>query len=227
MRQSGSESEARAADEALLVGRLRKLGVRRAIVVHENRTVMVSIGRSGQLRIHRGYAYSSDRILKSIIKFVNAKNRAERSVAEREVMSFAIDTYLPAKRQRRRRVTPPRDRELVAALGALHAHFNAELFDGALTTVPFRISDRMRTRLGEVTMSPRSSELVEITISRQHWERDGRDEVKRTLLHEMIHQWQAESGHKVDHGASFRRKAREIGVAPVARRAIERTRATE
>jgi hypothetical protein len=88
--QSRPEAEARVADEALLVGRLRGLGVRRPIVVHENRTVMVSIGRSGQLRVHRGYAYSSDRILKAIIKFVNAKNRAVRSVAEREVLSFYL-----------------------------------------------------------------------------------------------------------------------------------------
>ena len=187
---------------------------------------MVSISRSGQLRIHRGYAYSSDRILKAIIKFVNAKNRAVRSVAEREVMSFSVDAYLPPKRQRRRRIIRRRDRELLCELGALHAQFNADLFGEKLATVPFRISDRMRTRLGEVTVEPRSSQLVEITISRQHWERDGRNEVEKTLLHEMIHQWQAESGRKVDHGASFRQKAREIGVTPVARRTVERTGAT-
>jgi predicted SprT family Zn-dependent metalloprotease len=221
--QSRPETEARAADEALLVGRLKRLGVRRPIVVHENRTVMVSVGRSGQLRIHRGYAYSSDHILKAIIKFVNAKNRAARSAAEREVLSFSVETYLPLEGRRRRRTVQPRDRELVAELGALHEQFNAELFGDKLSTVPFRISNRMRTRLGEVTVAPRLSQLVEITISRQHWERDGRNEVEQTLLHEMIHQWQAESGRKVDHGVSFRRKAREIGVAPVARRSVERT----
>ena len=223
---SRPETEARAADEALLVGRLKGLGVRRPVVVHENRTVMVSIGRSGQLRIHRGYAYSSDRILKAIIKFVNAKNRAVRAVAEREVMSFPIDGYLPPKRRRMPRTVQRRDRELLAELGALHAQFNEELFGGSLSTVPFRISDRMRSRLGEVTIDPRSHQLVEIAISRRHWERDGRVEVGKTLLHEMIHQWQAESGRKVDHGASFRRKAREIGVAPVARRAVDKTTTT-
>jgi len=191
--------------------------------VHENRTVMVSIGRSNQLRIHRGYAYGSDRVLKAIIKFVNAKNRAVRSGAERELLSFPVDSYLPPKRRRSRRITKQRDRELLATLGALHARFNTELFGGELSTVPFGISDRMRTRLGQATVDPRSPQLVEITISRQHWERDGRLEVEKTLLHEMIHQWQAESGLKVDHGVFFRRKAREIGVAPVARRTVERT----
>jgi hypothetical protein len=220
LQRSSSETEARAADEALLVRRLRGLGVRRPIVVHENRTVMVSIGRSGQLRIHRGYAYSSDLILKAIIRFVNANNRAVRAVAEREVMSFSADAYLPPKRRRRRRIDNPRDRELLAELKALHAQLNAELFGGELSTVPLRVSDRMRTRLGEVTVDPRSSQLVEITISRRHWERDGRGEVEKTLLHEMIHQWQAESGRKVDHGASFRSKAREVGVAPVAKRSV-------
>jgi hypothetical protein len=39
-------------------------------------------------------------------------------------------------------------------------------------------------------------------------------------LHEMVHQWQAETGLPVDHGASFRRKAREVGVLPGAKRAL-------
>ena len=29
------------------------------------------------------------------------------------------------------------------------------------------------------------------------------------MLHEMVHQWQAETGLAVDHGRTFRRKARE------------------
>lgn len=29
------------------------------------------------------------------------------------------------------------------------------------------------------------------------------DEAKATLLHEMVHQWQAEQGLRMDHGASF------------------------
>jgi len=220
------ESEARAADEALLVARLRELGVRRPIVVHENRTVMVSVGRANELRIHRGYAYSSDRILKAIINFVNARNRAARLVAEREIQTFAIDSILRPKRRRKRRVSKPRDRELLAELQAMHAHSNATLFGGELSPVTIGISDRMRTRLGEVTLDPQNPRSVEITISRAHWERDGRREVERTLIHEMIHQWQAESGLKVDHGVSFRRKAGEVGVPPSSRRAVDRTSTT-
>jgi hypothetical protein len=40
------------------------------------------------------------------------------------------------------------------------------------------------------------------------------------LLHEMVHQWQAENGLPVDHGAVFRRKAQEVGVLPGARRTV-------
>jgi hypothetical protein len=42
------------------------------------------------------------------------------------------------------------------------------------------------------------------------------------LLHEMVHQWQAESGLRIDHGRTFRQKAREVGVMPAAKRTINR-----
>ncbi len=181
---------------------------------------MVSVGRSNQLRVHRGFAYSSDKILKAIINFVNAKNRAARSAAEREVQTFSVDRILPHRRRNRRRVARRQDRELLATLLTLHVRLNSELFGGILSAVQFSISYRMRTRLGEATVDQHHPRLVEITISRRHWERDGLGEVEKTLLHEMVHQWQAESGLKVDHGASFRRKAREVGVAPVAKRKV-------
>ncbi len=78
----------------------------------------------------------------------------------------------------------------------------------------------MRSQLGEVLIDERSHRAVEIVLSRYHLERDGWAEVERTLLHEMIHQWQAESGLPVDHGAAFRRKARDVGVEPSARRDV-------
>jgi hypothetical protein len=42
------------------------------------------------------------------------------------------------------------------------------------------------------------------------------------MLHEMVHQWQAESGLRIDHGRTFRRKAREVGVIPAAKRTVAR-----
>ena len=194
-------------------------------MVHENRTVLVSVGRGGHLRVHRGYAYGSDRILKAIIRFVNARNRADRTASERELLTFSIDAILQPRPKRRRQRFSRQDREVLRELERIHKQLNSELFDGALSQVPFRISKRMRTRLGEVTVDPRAPRLQEITISRRHWERDGRSEVEKTLLHEMVHQWQAESGLKVDHGPGFRAKAREVGVPPVARRVVDRVAA--
>jgi hypothetical protein len=43
---------------------------------------------------------------------------------------------------------------------------------------------------------------------------------RHVSLHEMVHQWQDEAGHTIDHGATFRAKAREVGIAPLARRAL-------
>ena len=65
-----------------------------------------------------------------------------------------------------------------------------------------------------------TGEPHEITMSRTHIDRHGWDEAAHTLLHEMVHQWQAEAGLPVDHGPTFRRKAREVGVEPRAHRQV-------
>jgi hypothetical protein len=90
-----------------------------------------------------------------------------------------------------------------------------------LAPIAFRISSRMRTRLGELTVNPRTNRATEIAISRFHLECDGWDEVQHTLLHEMVHQWQVELGLDPDHGETFRRKALDVGVVPGARRVVK------
>jgi len=57
-------------------------------------------------------------------------------------------------------------------------------------------------------------------ISKFHIEHDGWGEVEHTLLHEMVHQWQVESGLALDHGPVFRRKARAVGIVPSAVRDV-------
>jgi hypothetical protein len=74
----------------------------------------------------------------------------------------------------------------------------------------------MRRRLGEVRLDRRTNRAVSIAISRRHIRRDGWAQATATLLHEMIHQWQAETGQPVDHGRRFRRKAVELGIEPSA-----------
>jgi hypothetical protein len=36
----------------------------------------------------------------------------------------------------------------------------------------------------------------------------------------MVHQWQAETGLRVDHGPTFRKKGREVGILPAAKRTV-------
>jgi len=68
----------------------------------------------------------------------------------------------------------------------------------------------MRRKLGHYTLG--TDEPATISISRRHLRRDGWNEVLSTLLHEMVHQWQEETGRPVDHGVEFRRKARLVGI---------------
>ena len=108
---------------------------------------------------------------------------------------------------------------LIRELMRLHKAYNDERFDGTLREVPIRISRRMRSRLGHYSPASEGCE-PEIVLSRRHIRRDGWEEALHTLLHEMVHQWQDEQGLVVDHGASFRAKARAVGITPMACRAV-------
>lgn len=195
--------------------------------MHENRTVLVSVTSRGALRIHRGYAYASDRTLEQIVAFVNPAVRGRRRRKAEDVISaFPVHDYVPsdslAHRERRERPPPPEERPLLKRLRALHDALNAQYFDGRLGRVAIRLSNRMATRLGELTVEAATLAPVEIALSRRHIDEDGWAEVERTLLHEMVHQWQVESGMEPDHGPAFRRKAKEVGIAPSANRVVDR-----
>jgi hypothetical protein len=186
-------------------------------VAHENRRVLAHV-RGGTLRLHRGFAYAPDRVLRAVVTFAQGRSRPARFAARRELVSFPVHDYVPAPPARARDDRPSAgDLAMVRRLHGLHASLNARHFDGILTVPGFRVSHRMRRRLGEVVVM--GSGCV-IAVSRRHVERDGWDEVERTLLHEMVHQWQVESGQRPDHGPAFRRKAREVGIEAAARRAI-------
>jgi len=105
---------------------------------------------------------------------------------------------------------------MVNRLLRLHEILNARHFSGLLATLPISISDRMRSRLGEFR-ADHDGLAAEITLSGRHVRRDGWPAASETLLHEMVHQWQCESGLPLDHGASFRAKSREVGISPSAR----------
>jgi predicted SprT family Zn-dependent metalloprotease len=205
--------------------RLHELGLREIdrVVTHTNRTVMLSLSRR-VLRIHRGYASAPDEVLRAIVRFLNPRvPRALRRAAEREFLRFPVDEHAPpAAGPGRRERASPGDVLLLHRLETRHRELNREHFLGTLGEIPIRLSSRMRRRLGELSVDIRTGRPMELSISRRHIARHGWAEVEHTLLHEMVHQWQAESGLRVDHGPTFRKKARGVGVLPAARRAISK-----
>ena len=222
-RESGAAGQLFLLDDQLPV-RLRELGLKDVdgIITHTNRTVMLSLRRR-VLRIHRGYGFAPDRVLKAIVRFLNPRvSRALRSSAEREFLEFPVEEHAPSTSQVRRERPRPGDVLLLHRLERLHRDLNAGQFGGMLGAVPIRISGRMRRRLGELSVDIRTGLPIELSVSRRHIARDPWSEVEHTMLHEMVHQWQAETGLRVNHGPTFRKKAREVGVLPAARRTIDR-----
>lgn len=218
-------------NDDLLMRRLNTLGLSgvRIVESHENQSVMVSLTARRVLRVHRAFTYAPDSVLRSIVVFADPRTRSpRRRRAQRVILAFPVDAYVrprPRRRPRRKRPSVPReDRPILQRLAKLHREMNERFFDGALSPIRFRVSGRMRRKLGELALDPTTDRPLEIAIGHVHIQRDGWREVEHTLLHEMIHQWQAESDLLVDHGAIFRRKAREVGVAPRAMRDIGRSR---
>ena len=213
-------AEPRAPEAAdLLLDRLRSLGMRRIerCRLTRNRNVMVSFS-GGELRVHEGYLDAPVDVLHAIVVFVEGRTRAERRAAQRTIVAYPVKSASPGARRPR---TRPEDRRLAAELARWHARYNAEHFHGRLREIPIRVSRRMRSRLGHYTAGA-AGESAEIAISWRHLRRHGWEEALHTLLHEMVHQWQDEAGHSIDHGRTFRAKAREIGIAPSACRALTR-----
>lgn len=211
--------------DAVLLERLKALGLAgvEKLATHANTTVMLTLQR-GSLRIHRGYTVAPDRVLKAIVRFLKGRvPRRMREALRHEFLSFPVHLYAPP-RERKSRPEPPRpgDLRVLNELARTHERLNREHFGGLLREIPFRLSGRMRTRLGELSVNLKTGAAREIAISRAHL-RNGWVEVEKTVLHEMVHQWQVENRLPLDHGSGFRRKAREVGISPRARRDVPRS----
>jgi hypothetical protein len=204
--------------EELLAARLRALGLHDVsrIRTHQNRSVLVSLTAKGELRVHREYAIAPDRVLHAIVRFVAPRTRrADRRAAERVLLSWPISSEGASPR-------PPRAADQVrpgeeATINRLETRWqelNNRHFGGILAPIPIGLSSRMVRRLGELVYDRVTSQPVRIVISRRLLKQHPWREVEETLLHEMVHQWQAETGGRVDHGAGFRKKALEVGIVP-------------
>ena len=195
------------------------LGSQYRVRLTTNRTVVVSYS-GGELRIHNSFLEAGEDVWKAIITFVHGRTRVVRNEARRMILQFPVPKAAEAPRRKRAPDrTNPADLPLVRELKRWHHAYNGERFGGSLRTIPIRISRRMKSRLGHYCPASEGCE-PEIVISRRHIRRDGWDEALHTLLHEMVHQWQDEQGIVVDHGASFRAKARAVGITPLACRAV-------
>ena len=201
-----------------LLTRLRSLGLKRiqTLTLTRNRAVMVSF-RGSELRVHEAYLGADEPVLRAIVQFIEGRTRAERRAAQRDILAHDVPA-VPRRITRER--TAPQDASLAERLTAAHRELNDRYFAGALRDIPIRVSRRMRSRLGHYTAATTAGDPAEIAISRSHLRRHGWDEARHTLLHEMVHQWQDESGRPIDHGAAFRAKAREVGIEAAARRMV-------
>ena len=209
--------------EDCLPERLQALGLQdvERVLTHTNQTVMLSLNRR-TLRIHRGYGFAPDHVLQAVVRFLNPRvPRSLRRAAEREFLDFPVQAYAPVPERAPRQERPrPGDLRLLHRLQELHRTLNLQHFGGSLPEIPIRLSSRMKRRLGELAVDSRTGRASEIALSRRHLNRHPWSEVEHTMLHEMVHQWQAESGLSVDHGPAFRKKSREVGVLPAARRSV-------
>jgi hypothetical protein len=199
-----------------LAARLRALGLPADIPVglHRNRTVMVTLDRDRGLRVHEGYAWAPDEILEAIVRWSwPGLARRLRREAQRVMLGFPVHDYV-ARRPSRVSTERPVDGDdaRLSRLQLLHLELNERWFGGALEPISIRLSGRMRRKLGHYEHGDDAAPAI--VISRRHIRRDGWRRAERTLLHEMVHQWQAESGLPIDHGRAFRRKALEVGIEP-------------
>ena len=202
---------------AVMFSRLQQLGLRGidSVVLMRTRTVMVSlIGQT--LRVHEGYADAPEPVLRAIVTFATARHRATRVAARDEILKHDVER---APANRRLEPARPGDIALIASLLQAHREMNVRSFAGSLNEIPIRLSGRMATRLGHFDPGSRLTP-PEIVMSRQHVVKHGWKEAMHTLLHEMVHQWQHETGQPVDHLAGFRKKCREVGITPAARRTV-------
>jgi hypothetical protein len=185
------------------------------LVLMRTRTVMVSlIGRA--LRVHEGYAEAPESVLRAIVAFAIARNKTERLAAREVILAHDVERAPVARRQE---PAKPGDLAMIAQLTEAHRQLNAQWFASSLKSIPLRLSGKMATRLGHFDPGSRHLE-PEIVMSRSHIAKHGWREAMHTLLHEMVHQWQHETGQPVDHGTAFRQKARDVGIAPAARRNV-------
>ena len=207
-------------DAERLLAQLRAAGLRgvERIVLTTNRRTMVSLGR-GVLRVHTEFVGAPPDVHAAIATFATSRNRARRSAARAVIVEYPVPVRAATRRPAAQHVD---DAPMAARLTTLHTQLNLEHFGGALAQIDIEVSRRLARRLGHYTLRAHNGGIGQIVISHRHVRRDGWPEAIHTLLHEMVHQWQDETGQSVDHGPQFRARCRAVGIEPAATRMITR-----
>lgn len=199
-----------------LAARLRAHGLAEStpVVLHTNRRVLVTLTPSGALRVHRGYEAAPDEVVAAIARWARPRiRRADRLQAKRILVAFPVHSGGGHPEGAKRPKRPvPEDVPKLDRLHALWAELNARHFGARLSSVEIRLSRRMRRRLGEFRPVSDPSQRPEIVIGLRHLKHDGWARATETLLHEMVHQWQAETDRPLRHGREFRDKCAALGI---------------
>ncbi len=96
-------------------------------------------------------------------------------------------------------------------LQLLFAELNNYHFNGEVPVCRIRYNARFSNSAGRITYSERP---LLIELSPKHF-REQPQALRETLLHEMIHAWLYDRTGDTGHGAAFRKKMRECGMASI------------
>lgn len=96
-------------------------------------------------------------------------------------------------------------------LQLLFAELNNFHFNGEVPVCRIRYNARFSNSAGRITYSTRP---LLIELSPKHF-RDSPQSLRETLLHEMIHAWLYDRSGDTGHGAAFKKKMRECGMASI------------
>jgi predicted SprT family Zn-dependent metalloprotease len=97
----------------------------------------------------------------------------------------------------------------VATLQLMFAQFNYAYFDGEIPSHELAYNNRFSNVAGRITYKP-----PKIEFSPKHL-RGKPDQLRETLLHEMIHAWLFARGENPGHTGTFKRKMRELGLSSI------------
>ena len=104
--------------------------------------------------------------------------------------------------------------ETLGRLYATYHDFNLQHFAGLLVTLPLYI----RPSTGKATIAYTWTDDYTgapkyIVLTEAHALSDPWPDVRSTLLHEMVHCWQAQQGRQVAHDENFRLMAERLGIS--------------